>query len=332
MSHAPLHFEEVVSSPTGPALGVRYLEDMLNIAVILRRWRHSRRYLSVFGRYPHWVRPSSFTEKVHVRKLFDRRPEMGIFCDKLASRDYAIQRAPELSLIPLLWTGDDPDAIPFETLEPPYVVKPSSGCFRVRFVTDRASTDFDEIRRECREWMAGPPHGRRYGEWGYGQVPRHIMVERMLQTETGGSPSDWKVFVFGGRARVVLRSGGRYFEGTRSFLNTDGSLLPWELWWKDGRWKFHGDAHDRDEVQEVVRQAEMVARDMDFLRVDLYRHGGKIWLGELTAYPFSGLNAPVLKGTTDINPVSRLADDILGAHWEMPEWSLAERTLRALFA
>ena len=330
MSHAPLHFEETVASSSAPAVGLRLLEDALNAAVILRRWRHSRRYLSIFGHYPHWIRPSSFTEKVHVRKLFDRSPEMAIFCDKIASRDYAADRAPEMSLIPLLWSGDDPDQIPFEKLEPPYVVKPSSGCFHVRFVTDKDSTDFEEIRRECHRWQAGPPHGEAFGEWGYSRVPRRIMIERMLQDDRGDSPSDWKVFVFGGRARVVLKSAGRFFEGTRAFLTTEGTVLPWELWWKKGRWAFHGQSEAPEEVRRIVRQAEMIARDVDFLRVDLYSSEDKIWLGELTAYPFSGLNAPVLKGTNDSGPVSRLADDILGAHWAMPEWSLWEKAQRGL--
>ena len=305
-------------------------DDALDLAIRLKNWRLSKIYASTFGRFPNAVRPVSFTEKMHARKLFDRRPEMGLFCDKLASRDYVRERAPELSLIPVLWSGEDVDAMPLETLKPPFVVKPSNGCMTVRFVRDASELDADAIRKECREWLDAPVHGGNLGEWGYGQVRRQIVIERMLLTETGEPPEDWKVFVFDGKARLIFLSNGRHRKGTRALLNRDGDAMPWEMWWRKGRYRFEGESRDPEEVAPIVRMAEHVGRDSDFVRVDLYIHAGKVWFGELSPYPFSGLNAPVLKGGPDSGPLPREADDLMGSFWKQPDWSVAYKVRTAL--
>ena len=42
------------------------------------------------------------------------------------------------------------------------------------------------------------------------------------------------------------------------------------------------------EFDEMRVVAEKLAKDMAFVRVDLYVHGGKVYFGELTFYPAGG--------------------------------------------
>jgi hypothetical protein len=77
------------------------------------------------GFYPSLMFPIRFTEKMQWRKRFDLNPAYSILCDKLAVRDFVRERVGQELLIPLLWFGDDPSAIPFDTLEPPYILKSS---------------------------------------------------------------------------------------------------------------------------------------------------------------------------------------------------------------
>src|SRR3984893_13376641 len=91
-------------------------------------WHHAiARVRSDFRHYhgasPHLLRPQTFSEKVQWRKLFDLNPQFGVFSDKLRVRDFIRERAGPGVLPPLLWAGDDPDAVPLETLMPPYVLK-----------------------------------------------------------------------------------------------------------------------------------------------------------------------------------------------------------------
>src|SRR5258708_26036334 len=80
-------------------------------------------YHQAFRRYPNLLRPKRFTEKMQWRKLFDRDPLFAVLSDKIIVRDFIASRVASSFLPDLLWTGDDPDKIPFDALEPPYIVK-----------------------------------------------------------------------------------------------------------------------------------------------------------------------------------------------------------------
>ena len=91
------------------------------------------------GVSPRLFTPQTFSEKVQWRKLFDLDPQFGVFSDKLRVRDYISERAGPDVLPPLLWVGDDPDAVPFENFRLPYVVKSTHASGQTLIVTDAAA-------------------------------------------------------------------------------------------------------------------------------------------------------------------------------------------------
>jgi len=64
-----------------------------------------------------------FTEKLWYRMLYDRSPTLTLLCDKLRVRDYVSEKVGTKYLVPLLWHGEDPEAIPFPALPPRFVIK-----------------------------------------------------------------------------------------------------------------------------------------------------------------------------------------------------------------
>ena len=99
------------------------------------------------------MHPVRYTEKMQWRKLFDLNPLYSILCDKVAVRDFVTERIGPEVLIPLLWVGDDPDAIPFDTLEPPYIIKSNHGTGHTIVVQSRASLDERAVRETARSWL-----------------------------------------------------------------------------------------------------------------------------------------------------------------------------------
>ena len=73
-----------------------------NAAIAVRRLPETAVYELSFGRIPNYWSPRTYTEKIQWRKMFDRNPELAIWCDKLAARDLAQQRAPGVRLPTLL--------------------------------------------------------------------------------------------------------------------------------------------------------------------------------------------------------------------------------------
>jgi TupA-like ATPgrasp len=99
------------------------------------------------GRKPRLLRPRRFTEKIQWRKLFDLNPLYAVISDRLAVRNFIANRVGDDVLVRLLWVGDDPTAVPFDSLEPPYVIKSThaSGQLHSPNASERTSTTFESI-------------------------------------------------------------------------------------------------------------------------------------------------------------------------------------------
>jgi hypothetical protein len=281
--------------------GVFDRDRILDWVGAIRRVRHA--YRAAHGRSCNLLRPRRFTEKIQWRKLFDLDPRFSILSDKLAVRDFIAERIGGEQLTPLLWAGDDPDAIPLETLEPPYLVKSTHASGHVLRVTSRDKLDIEAARKEFRTWLA-TDFGGSLDEPGYGFVPRRLIVERMVARPDGSFPIDRKLWVFGGRVKVVQTL---FSDGSRNrhaaFHDRDWRRIPWFLLSPPDPGPFPAPAR----LDDLLAIAERLGTGFEFVRVDCYDGDDRIWVGEITLYVYSG-HVPF---TPDE------ADYVLGSYWHI---------------
>ena len=303
-----------------------------NAAIATRRLPETAIYDLSFGRLPNYWSPRTYTEKIQWRKMFDRNPELAIWCDKLAARDLAQQRAPGVRLPTLLWSGTDPEAIPLDAMAPPYVIKANNRSRANIFIDSTDDLDERRIRARCAGWLRAPNHRRWVYEWGYSKVETKILVEEFLsRPDTQVSPSDIKIFVFNGKAQYVY---------VRDLMSGDlGIFTPDWVGYEWDRWEpftGHGRAiHTIDlpappGLARAVETAEAIAADIDHLRVDLYEIGGEIYFGEATVYPSSG-HKTWIRQDAPIDPYP--PDDVdreFGAHWTLPRMAKRLMLFRGL--
>ena len=122
--------------------------------LVIRRVRES--YRQVCGRAPALLRPRRFTEKMQWRKLFELDPRFAILSDKLAVRDFVAARIGSGRQADVLWAGNDADAIPFDRLAPPYVLKSTHAAGQTIIVRDPAALD---VFIDTYETKVGPRNG-----------------------------------------------------------------------------------------------------------------------------------------------------------------------------
>ena len=263
-------------------------------------------YEAAHQRRPHFWLPRRYTEKMQWRKLFDLNPNFAMLSDKLAVREFIESRVGVEYLVPLRWSGM-PTAIPFELLEPPYVVKSTHASGHVIIVKPGEQIDTSDIREQAAAWLK-ICHGTRFHEPGYVGVPRRIIVEKMLAGATGGPPDEVRLFVFDGKVRVVntvIVEAGILRNG--AFHTPDWKRLGWYF----SRW-IDRPFPPPQRLGDMIRIAENIGAGFDHVRVDIYDCGAQIHVGEVTLYSWSG-NA---RFTPDE------ADFALGAHWRLrrPLW------------
>lgn len=221
----------------------------------------------------------TFNDKVLHRKLVVRDPRYRTLCDKLATRAWVTARLGEDAVAPVLAVADR--AAELAGLRGPFVLKGNHGSGMVVLVdADRALTPAEMSRADG--WL-GEDYARWSREWGYLGARRALIAEPLLANPP---PTDYKFFVFDGRARAVHVDEDRFGRHRRSIMSIG--------------WEFLGGCHvempDRPparpaHLDEMVRVAERLGSGFDFIRVDLYDVGGRVVVGELTPYSMGGVGA-----------------------------------------
>lgn len=235
---------------------------------ITYRWRH--------GRWPQLEAPARFTEWVQWRKLFDRDLSLARLTDKSWSKELA-QRSAAVAVIPTWWSGL---TLPHNPPGPlPLIVKSNHGCNQYTVV--RSIADWQRTRRLAPTWLVRP-YGRALDEWHYQGARPLLLVEPFIGPPEG-LPTDYKIYVFGGRAELVQIHTGR------------GEKHRWSQWSRDGELlSRHPNEISFDppppSLPAMFAAAEKLAGKRDFLRVDFYDLAGQAIFGEFCLYPGSGLD------------------------------------------
>jgi hypothetical protein len=248
-----------------------------------------------------------FAAKVRWRMAHDRNPVFPILQDKVAVKEYAMQRgvaSPEL-----LFVTDDPSSIQLDQLPDSCFIKANHGCGwnflrqnRLLYFFGNGNAlltrDGDLVEGTARSrfllsrdrfvdlcWqMLRARHSKQ--EWAYQLIQPRILAEEMLQSETGGELMDYRFYVFHGVVRAINVGSASYRRNHENvFLSPD--WLPFQLTRYKERIPDLLPARP-DGLNEMVQAAERLGRGLDFVRVDLYQSTRGIMLGEMTLYPEAG--------------------------------------------
>ena len=241
-------------------------------------------HYGVFRRLPDLKHPKTFNEKIAWRKLYQRSPQFPLFSDKIAVKAEIARLIGERHIVETLWTGAAPEAIPFEDLAPPYVVKVNhshGGSLFIRTARDvRKGTIVSSMREQL-----GLSHGRRFREWGYLGISPRVLIERMVESPNAGLPDDYKFFVYHGRAHFIQFVCNRPRGLRLNFYDREWNLLPAKLRYP----RTSEPVPKPPNLGEMIEIAEKIGAQFDFVRVDLYSPPLGILFGEVTFYPNAGL-------------------------------------------
>ena len=260
-------------------------------------------FLATHGYWPNFVNPKTFSEKLCAKKLYDYDERLTRIADKDLVRDFVVERLGEFGkslLVPQLLVTSHPDEIDFSSLVGSYVIKANHASQLNYFHFDGSSLNEKHVRAKLHLWLARD-FGFSRNEWAYINIPRKIVVEKML-TEKGKIPSDIKLYCFDGRIKIV-KIINRSDPNNAKITNLDENLDRINI---ESRYTEAQDSEIPDNIEELISIAEQLSEGFDFLRVDLYSIDGQIYFGELTNYPRAGRSR--------IRP--KELDLVMGQYWK----------------
>ena len=256
------------------------------------------RYFKSYQRFPRLDEPQLFSEKCQALKLM--RPDLGRWVDKVAVKDFVRARIGDEFVIPTLYAGPTLPPREARTWPTPYVIKTNHGSGGNIFV--RGEPDWSAIERQLAAMLAYD-FSSVSGETFYGTIPRQVLVEPFIANGPD-LPLDYKVFTCSGEPQFIQVDTDRELAHKRVFFDASWQRLPIRLGYPD-------DPRPIARPQQLDRMLELaktLARGFGFVRVDFYEVGGRIYFGEMTFTPESGLMR--------FEPDS--VDAELGARWPWP--------------
>lgn len=250
--------------------------------------------------------PKTFNEKLQWLKLYDRNPEYTVMVDKYSVKKYIADRVGEQLLIPTLGVWDKFDDIDFDKLPNQFVLKTTHDSGGIIICKDKNTFNYKNAKVKLTQSL----HNNFYldfREWPYKNVPRRIIAEKLMVDESGIELKDYKFFCFNGKVMFLKVDFDRFIEHHANYYTPQWELL--SLGEAALPPKPDHFIRKPDNLDEMIAIAEKLAVGIPFVRIDLYDINNKIYFGEITFFPATGMGLLIPEGS----------DERLGMMLELPK-------------
>lgn len=238
--------------------------------------------------------PVLFTEKIQWLKLYDRTSLHTTCADKIAVREYVQQTIGDEFLIPLVCTYNDVDDINLKDLPAEFAMKGAHGSAMNYIVTQKDDVDIVKLKSDFKRWLAidYSLNGR---EWQYKNIPRKIVVEKLLLDKNKKVPSDIKIHCFkrenGGFEKFIQIDSDRFGQHSQNFYDSNWNQLDIKF----ASWSFDPPENSTvidkpSNLDLLLKLADKLATPFTYVRVDLFVLDDDVYFGELTFHHHSGFS------------------------------------------
>ena len=236
-------------------------------------------------RMPHLKNPQSLNDQIRWGMLFSQDIRTPMLVDKLGVRGFVADRIGSRYLVPLKSSGTLEEVVP-ALVGQRGVIKCTHDSGSAVIVDNPSPADIELLRKRFGRALSRS-YGEGKGEWPYGLVVPQVLFEELLPgTLSGVSPPDVKVHCVNGIPAVFEIITNRQCSPRSGLFLPNGQKLDFLL--RDDM-----AALERFPIREVISLAEKpasaLAEGLSYVRVDFYYASKKLFFGEMTFFPESGL-------------------------------------------
>ncbi len=249
----------------------------------LREKQHCKLYKKIKGVDLDLTNPTDLNEKLQWLMIYRYDKNVSLFADKLAVRDYVRACGYGDTLPRIYAVGKSAKAVVKKTEETAaerFMLKCNHGSGPMFYSSDFSASELEKLDKSLKLDFSNVGF-----EYHYSYIEPYVYSEQYL----GDNMTDYKFFCFGGKAMFVKVIADRTNGVHQDYFDAEGRLLDWV---KDevsisGAGKSVSLPSNFDSMLDM---ASTLSEPFPMARVDLYNVGGKIYFGEITLTPATGLN------------------------------------------
>lgn len=245
-------------------------------------------YLMSFGRKLNLKNPKRLSEKLQWLKLYDRNPFYTKCVDKFEAKKVVAERlGTDENVVPLLGIWDTFEDINFDKLPQQFVLKTTHDSGGIVVVKDKATFDKETAKAKL-ERSLNHDFFKGGREWPYKNVKRRIIAEKYIDTLGKEDSVEYKITCMNGQVKFVTFCKGPAHQDlsvrTNDHFDREFNRLNWYAYYKNSGINFE----KPKTWDKMIEIAEKLAKDIPYVRVDVYDVDGHIYFGEMTFFTWAG--------------------------------------------
>lgn len=260
---------------------IKYYKKIIKSFLVSDKKFFEKTYYKKFKKRINLLNPKTFNEKIIYRILYDRRQVYTELADKYKVREYIKNRIGENYLIKLYGVFEDTEQISLKNLPTEFVIKCTHDSGSAIICKNVSIEEFEKVKKKIKKSLKKNFYYNSR-EWHYKNIKPRIICEEKLEDIT-----DYKLHCFYGKVELIEVIYNR-FEDKRENLYDKN----WEF--KDI--KISGCKNTEKKLEKpknfekMIEISEILSKDFDYVRIDLYNNNGIIKFGEFTFTPASGFD------------------------------------------
>lgn len=257
-------------------------------------------YYKTFGKRIDLINPKTLDEKIQWLKLntYYKNQLVTNCADKYKVREYVEKCGCGEILNELYGVYDNPDEIKWSELPDKFVIKWNFGCGQNFICKDKRQYNEQVVKKMLWKWRrAHKTFYRVLSEMQYKRIEPKLICEKLIETETGDLPKDYKLYCFNGIPDCALVCADRVSAGHANyyFFDRDWNLKRYNNMGLKAPENFT--LPKPDNYEKLFEYAATLSKPFPFVRADFYIENGKITFGELTFTPSGGFDKGRLPST-----------------------------------
>lgn len=279
-----IKFDKVLQVAKNPYTLYSYLADKPVTQIVPDSLHLSILFRAKIGCWPNLRNPKSFNEKLQWLKLHDRNPNYINLVDKLRVKEWVANMVGAQFVPETYMSWSNAEEINVNALPSRFVLKTNNDSGGVVVCDDKDTFDVSRaIKKLNKHLKRNYFWGRR--EWPYKDIVPCVFAEENL-SRGDSELVDYKFLCFSGEPQCLFTCTGRSRNDLKvDFFDLEWNHLPFIRHYPNADTSISKPV----QLSTMIELSRILSAGIPFVRVDFYEISGRVYFGEMTFYPGSGL-------------------------------------------